>query len=281
MDYKRWWCLLSNTYSILNLGEFFHSENIGVLYNMLPPPYCVTGPRWVKWEMGDFLKLINNTVNHHDLTDYTSLSEKTTILTPDIFSLLNDSCFGSLIYWKTPFFIAFNSLCLPCFHVSNCVLFLPSITVVAFSIHSVFAPLMFFFIKNDKLDYFIHSMSKILLSGICVHIRIFNIFTRSSVWWGTDLGSIDNMGNLEPHLEPIKWGLVAKGHWVEWFPLGRRFKTRHWVCQAHVMFVSWHIWNTLYKRLPCLVDIQEPHSRTVENRWSSTPHSGHICVMQG
>ena len=116
---------------------------------------------------------------------------------------------------------------------------------------------------------------------VCKSEFLINIFTRSSVWWGTDLGSIDNMGNLEPHLEPIKWGLVAKGHWVEWFPLGRRFKTRHWVCQAHVMFVSWHISNTLYKRLPCLVDIQEPHSRTAENRWSSTPHSGHICVMQG
>ena len=98
--------------------------------------------------MGDFSKLIKNTVNHHDLTDYTSLSEKTTILTPAIFFLLNDSCFGSLIYWKTPFFIAFNSLCLPCFHVSNSVLFLPSITVLAFSIHLVFAPLMFFFYQK-------------------------------------------------------------------------------------------------------------------------------------
>ena len=39
----------------------------------------------IKWEMGDFSKLIKNTVNHHDLSDYTSLSEKTTILTPAIF----------------------------------------------------------------------------------------------------------------------------------------------------------------------------------------------------
>ena len=52
---------------------------------MLQPQYCVTGPRWVKWEMGDFSKPIKNTVNCHNLTDYTSLSEKTTILTPAIF----------------------------------------------------------------------------------------------------------------------------------------------------------------------------------------------------
>ena len=26
MDSKRWWCLLSNNHSILNLREFFHSE---------------------------------------------------------------------------------------------------------------------------------------------------------------------------------------------------------------------------------------------------------------
>ena len=49
----------------------------------------------IKWEMGDFSKLIKNTVNHHDLTDYTSLSEKTTILTPAIF-LINSSWPGGL-----------------------------------------------------------------------------------------------------------------------------------------------------------------------------------------
>ena len=38
-----------------------------------------------KWEVGDFSKLIKNTVNYHNLTDYTSLSEKPTILTPAIF----------------------------------------------------------------------------------------------------------------------------------------------------------------------------------------------------
>ena len=26
MNFKRWWCLLSKNHSILNLGEFFHSE---------------------------------------------------------------------------------------------------------------------------------------------------------------------------------------------------------------------------------------------------------------
>ena len=66
-------------------GNSFIVKNIGILHNMLPPQYCVTGPRWVKWEMGDFSKLIKNTVNHHNLTHYTSLSEKTTILTPAIF----------------------------------------------------------------------------------------------------------------------------------------------------------------------------------------------------
>ena len=29
-------------------GIFFIVKNIGFLHNMLPPPYCVTGPRWVK-----------------------------------------------------------------------------------------------------------------------------------------------------------------------------------------------------------------------------------------
>ena len=38
MDSKRWWCLLSKNYSILNLG---------FLHNMLTPQYCVTGPRWL------------------------------------------------------------------------------------------------------------------------------------------------------------------------------------------------------------------------------------------
>ena len=66
-------------------GNSFIMKNIGILHNMLPPQYCVTGPWWVKWEMGDFSKLIKNTVNHHNLTDNTCLSEKTTILTPAIF----------------------------------------------------------------------------------------------------------------------------------------------------------------------------------------------------
>ena len=36
MDSKRWWCLLSKNYSILNLGEFFHSEKYRFfLHNML------------------------------------------------------------------------------------------------------------------------------------------------------------------------------------------------------------------------------------------------------
>ena len=30
MDSQRWWCLLSKNYSILNLGEFFHSEKYRV-----------------------------------------------------------------------------------------------------------------------------------------------------------------------------------------------------------------------------------------------------------
>ena len=29
------------------LGNSFIVKNIGFLHNMLPPPYCVTGPRWV------------------------------------------------------------------------------------------------------------------------------------------------------------------------------------------------------------------------------------------
>ena len=48
MDSQRWWSLLSKNYSILNLGKFFHSEKNGFLHNMLPPQYCITGPRWVK-----------------------------------------------------------------------------------------------------------------------------------------------------------------------------------------------------------------------------------------
>ena len=48
--------------------------------------------------MGDFSKLIKNTVNHHNLTDYTSLSEKTTMLTPAIF-LINSSWPGDLRKW--------------------------------------------------------------------------------------------------------------------------------------------------------------------------------------
>ena len=36
---KKKWCLLSKNYSILNLGEFFHSEKLGFLHNMLPPQY--------------------------------------------------------------------------------------------------------------------------------------------------------------------------------------------------------------------------------------------------
>ena len=30
IDSKRWWCLLSKNYSILNLGEFFHIEKYRV-----------------------------------------------------------------------------------------------------------------------------------------------------------------------------------------------------------------------------------------------------------
>ena len=78
-------------------GNSFIVKNIGILHNMLPPQYCVTGPRWVKWEMGDFSKLIKNTVNHHNLTHYTSLSEKTTILTPAIFLRWEMGDFSKLI----------------------------------------------------------------------------------------------------------------------------------------------------------------------------------------
>ena len=47
MDSRRWWCLLPKNYNILNLGNSFIVKNIGFIHNMLPPPYCVTGPRWV------------------------------------------------------------------------------------------------------------------------------------------------------------------------------------------------------------------------------------------
>ena len=30
----------------------------------------------IKWEMGDFSKLIKNAVNQHNLTDYTSFSQE-------------------------------------------------------------------------------------------------------------------------------------------------------------------------------------------------------------
>ena len=49
----------------------------------------------INWEMGDFSKLIKNTVKHHNLTDNTSLSEKKNILTPAIF-LINSSWPGGL-----------------------------------------------------------------------------------------------------------------------------------------------------------------------------------------
>ena len=35
-------------HSILNWGDSFIEKNIGFIHNMLPPPYCVTGPQWVK-----------------------------------------------------------------------------------------------------------------------------------------------------------------------------------------------------------------------------------------
>ena len=41
----------------------------------------------IKWKMGDFQNSPKNAVIHRNLTDYTSLSEKTTILTPAIFLL--------------------------------------------------------------------------------------------------------------------------------------------------------------------------------------------------
>ena len=78
--------------SILNLGELFHSEK----YRDFTQYAAATIMRQLGHdEMGDFSKLIKNTVNHHNLTDYTSLSEKTTILTPAIF-LINSSWPGGL-----------------------------------------------------------------------------------------------------------------------------------------------------------------------------------------
>ena len=35
-------------HSILNLREFIHREKYRFLHNMLPSPYCVTRPQWVK-----------------------------------------------------------------------------------------------------------------------------------------------------------------------------------------------------------------------------------------
>ena len=86
MDSKRWWCLLSENYSILNLGEFFQSEKYRV-YTICHRNHIASldhnelNERWVI-----FPNSSKNTVNHHNLTNYKSLSEKTTILTPAIFS---------------------------------------------------------------------------------------------------------------------------------------------------------------------------------------------------
>ena len=41
MDSQRLLCLLSKNYSILNFWEFFQSENLGFLHNMLPPQYSI------------------------------------------------------------------------------------------------------------------------------------------------------------------------------------------------------------------------------------------------
>ena len=54
---KRWWCLLSQNF----WGNSFIGKNIGFLHNMLPPQYCVTGPRWVNVSRIKYLLVAQST----------------------------------------------------------------------------------------------------------------------------------------------------------------------------------------------------------------------------
>ena len=66
---------------ILNLREFFHSENIGFLHNMLTSPYCVTRPQWVNTTSHRFLANIQELKIANLLQTVLALNKSTCNLT--------------------------------------------------------------------------------------------------------------------------------------------------------------------------------------------------------
>ena len=76
--------------------------------------------------MGDFSKLIKNTLNHHNLADYTSLSEKTTILAPAIFFINKNRCNIQIVMRSRDYFEHAMTIQFP-FHMQTSVPIVSSI----------------------------------------------------------------------------------------------------------------------------------------------------------